>query len=82
MQQRVSGKSEVSASSHWLDWANHRTVFLFLWKNIYKEKEKNAGQVEEEGEKRVRNYSVNTIIREGGRGGGALGTGAGIPCSL
>lgn len=80
LQQRDSGKGEVNASSHWLYQANHRTVFLFLCKNMYKKK--NAGQMEEEGEKRVRNYSVNTKIREGGRGGGALGTGAGIPCSL
>lgn len=80
MQQRDGGKRDVNASSHWLDWANHRTVLLFLWKNIFKKK--NAGQVEEEREKRVRNYSVNTKVREGEKGGGAPDTGTGIPCSL
>lgn len=38
LQQRDSGKGEVNASSHWLYQANHRTVFLFLCKNMYKKK--------------------------------------------
>lgn len=40
LQQRDSGKGEVSASSHWLYWTNHRTNFLFLWENMFKKKKK------------------------------------------